>query len=108
MSQIYSNPKRESETYSLPDVETFTLNYGDCPYCTSTVTEDACGEYRCESCQKGWNDATPAEITTGWFYWACFPGCMPDSDPMGPYATEAEAVAAAQEDAGEYEDEDAE
>lgn len=32
----------------------------------------------------------------GWYWWACFPGCLPDSDPMGPFATEAEALADAQ------------
>jgi hypothetical protein len=36
-------------------------------------------------------------ITGGWFYWYCFPGCMPDSDPIGPYDTFALAKAAAQE-----------
>lgn len=29
----------------------------------------------------------------GWYYWYCFPGCLPDSDPMGPFDTEAEALA---------------
>ena len=28
------------------------------------------------------------------FYWqSCFPGCLPDSDPVGPFQTEAEAIA---------------
>ena len=21
----------------------------------------------------------------GWYYWYCFPGCLPDSDPTGPF-----------------------
>ena len=25
-------------------------------------------------------------------YWYCFPGCMPDSDIFGPFATRAEAI----------------
>lgn len=29
----------------------------------------------------------------GWYWWSCFPGCLPDGDPMGPFATEAEALA---------------
>ena len=33
--------------------------------------------------------------TKGWYWWACWPGCLPDSEPSGPYATHAEAVAAA-------------
>lgn len=32
-----------------------------------------------------------------WYCWACFPGCMPDGEPFGPYDTEAEALSAARE-----------
>lgn len=32
-----------------------------------------------------------------WWWWACFPGCMPDSEePSGPFDTKEEAL----EDAG--------
>jgi len=27
----------------------------------------------------------------GWYWWACSPGCMPDSDPIGPFRTSADA-----------------
>jgi hypothetical protein len=27
----------------------------------------------------------------GWYWWACFPGCLPDGEAFGPYETEAEA-----------------
>ncbi len=27
----------------------------------------------------------------GWYWWACFPGCLPDGDPIGPFTTRAEA-----------------
>ncbi len=27
----------------------------------------------------------------GWYWWACFPGCLPDSEPNGPFDTEADA-----------------
>jgi hypothetical protein len=31
------------------------------------------------------------------FYWqACFPGCLPDGEPSGPFETEAEAIEDAQ------------
>lgn len=33
----------------------------------------------------------PAELA-GWYWWACLPGCLPDSDPFGPFETEKEAV----------------
>jgi hypothetical protein len=29
----------------------------------------------------------------GWYWQACFPGCLPDSDPCGPFQTKAEAMA---------------
>lgn len=27
-----------------------------------------------------------------WWYWSCSPGCLPDGEPMGPFATEADAL----------------
>ena len=31
-------------------------------------------------------------MESGWYWWACFPGCLPDSDPSGPFETELEAM----------------
>lgn len=31
----------------------------------------------------------------GWYWWACFPGCLPESDPDGPYPTSEGAYLAA-------------
>ena len=28
----------------------------------------------------------------GWYWWGCFPGCMPDSEPMGAFETASEAL----------------
>lgn len=30
-------------------------------------------------------------LAPGWYWWACFPGCLPDGEPVGPFKTEAEA-----------------
>lgn len=70
MSQAYSNPKRESDLYALPDVEIWnhTRHHKECP----------------EGCELGW------------YWWTCFPGCLPDSEPMGPFATYEQALANAQ------------
>jgi hypothetical protein len=38
------------------------------------------------------------EMDEGWYWWYCFPGCLPDSEPMGPFGTYQEAVASAKED----------
>lgn len=73
MTQAYSNPARENDAYSLPDVEVF---YNDGVELTN-------------------EDGNP--LPSGWYWWSCFPGCMPDSEPNGPYDTEAEALEDAQD-----------
>jgi hypothetical protein len=72
MSQHYSDAKRESDPHALPDVETF---YHD------PTDPDRVG-----------NGDPEDELEEGWYWWACFPGCLPDSDPVGPFATEDEAL----------------
>lgn len=79
MSQQYSDPKRASDPHALPDVETFYHHATD-PDCV------------------GNGDPAAEPMESGWYWWFCFPGCLPDSDPNGPYETAAEAIAAAQED----------
>jgi hypothetical protein len=74
--QAYSNPKREADAYALPDVEVFYVSR-------------AAGEV--VECEDG------SICETGWYWWACFPSCLPDSDPIGPFATKAEALADAQD-----------
>jgi hypothetical protein len=78
MTQAYSNPARENDPHALPDVEVWKHECnGDCDS-TERNDETTCGG-------------------PGWYWWPCFPGCLPDSDPIGPFATEAEALADAQE-----------
>ena len=36
------------------------------------------------------------DTRAGWFWWACFPGCIPDGEPCGPFETESAAIADAQ------------
>ena len=38
-------------------------------------------------------DATPTDWE-GWYAQACWPGCLPDGDPLGPFPSEAEAIEA--------------
>lgn len=33
----------------------------------------------------------------GWYWWACFPGCLPDGEPHGPFPTEQDAINDAKE-----------
>lgn len=100
MSQHYSNPARESDPHALPDVEVFELTARE----VAERDEDLIYKYmkRYEFRLAGMNgrtreamfDAMIANegIEGGWFYWYCFPGCLPDSDAFGPYATRQEAI----------------
>lgn len=88
----YSDPKRESDPHALPDLEVFEIwartPYDECPRC-------------CDAIEYGDGfvpsfDAHKADHVG--FYWqSCSPGCLPDSDPIGPFETEAEALADARE-----------
>lgn len=79
MSQQYSDPTRADDPYALPDVEVFyhdgTSEPGDC-----------------------WTDGDGEPFPAGWYWWSCFPGCLPDGDPIGPYDTEQAALEDAQDD----------
>lgn len=38
--------------------------------------------------------AADLEVEPGWYWWACLPGCLPDSDkPTGPFNTSDNALA---------------
>lgn len=104
--QAYSQPDREDEPTALPDLEIFQLTAAE----VAEMDEDLIHEYlkRHEFRLASMNgrtreamfDAMIEEegITGGWFYWYCFPGCLPDSEPMGPYASYQEALDSARED----------
>lgn len=50
-----------------------------------------CGD--CESSNPAHRSEEPGHVLpAGWYWWACFPGCMPDGDPSGPFETEEEAI----------------
>lgn len=76
--QAYSDPKREDDPHALPDVEVFYIDAKE----AAQISKDSNG------------DDSPEP---GWYWWTCLPGCLPDSEPFGPFATEAEALADAQE-----------
>lgn len=83
--QAYSDPSRQNDPYALPDVEIFYM------------TEEEIESFGHDSI---WFDSDDGFCykDEGWYYWYCFPGCLPDSDPIGPFDTEQEAIESAQED----------
>jgi hypothetical protein len=36
-------------------------------------------------------------LPAGWYWWACFPGCLPDGEPNGPFASSGQALRDADE-----------
>ena len=80
--QAYSNPAREDEPHALPNVEVFYHECLDCSLHNETEEHLYSGN--------------------GWYYWYCFPGCLPDSDAIGPFASEATALKDAREEAEDY------
>ena len=106
MPQAYSNPDREHDEYMLPDLEIFQLTARE----VAELDEDLIDEYmkrrefRPASFGSRDRDAMFDEmveeegITGGWFYWYCFPGCLPDSDMLfGPFASYKDALADARD-----------
>jgi len=72
--QAYSDPRRAEEPPALPDVELFRFTELEANYNLQNLDHA--------------NENTLTE--PGWYYWYCQPGCLPDSGPIGPFATEAE------------------
>jgi len=87
VTQFYFDASRESDSHALPDGETFYVPPADAPEHARNVHGENV---------YGGDDAADY---VGWFWWACFPGCLPGSEPMGPFNTEAEALADAREGA---------
>ena len=79
--QIYSDPTRADDPTALPDCEVFYMSAGE-------LSCDVAGDVPDDECEP----ALP-----GWYWWPCFPGCLPDGDPVGPFDTEAMAIADAQD-----------
>ena len=82
MSYIYTDTTRENETYALPNAEVFYVSPMEVIYNTQNI--DHADEY------------TITEA--GWYWWSCFEGCLPDSEAIGPFDTEKEAIENAREE----------
>ena len=89
MSQFYTDPKRETDPYALPDGEVFKM------------TRNEMTLYGKESCW--YNDDDKEWLESGWYYWHCLPGCLPDGEPIGPFGSKSQAIRDARDD---YDDEE--
>jgi DNA-directed RNA polymerase subunit RPC12/RpoP len=98
MAQFFSNPKRETAPYAMPDAEAWRAEVYrfDCETCGDMLLHEgevdaATDGVQCPSCQG--NRGTL--VRTGekkWWAWFCFPGCMPESEPFGPFDSEKQAI----------------
>jgi len=96
--QAYSDPAREADAYALPDLEVWKDRsfVVDCPCCGSGEypgfpLSSRTGEADCPTC--GVSAPGVSFPDKAYWYWFCFPGCLPDSDAVGPFDSEAEALA---------------
>lgn len=105
MTQAYSDPSREADPHALPDIEVFERTAREC----ALDDEDLVCEYMKQhefrlasmnnQVRESMIDAIIKEenIRGGWFWWSCFPGCLPDGPPMGPFNSYENALADAQD-----------
>jgi hypothetical protein len=99
MPQHYSDPAREQDPHALPDVETWQSRVWriECECGDYEVPETDDTDPSCPSCGRTSEPGRPVTLERtprmGWFYWFCFPGCLPDDEPVGPFETEEDALA---------------
>jgi hypothetical protein len=101
MSQHYSDPTREHDKWTLPDVEVFYMAASEFLANDGTWMAERMQEYIADAPDEIVADAFRTETAqgmAGWYYWYCFPGCMPDSDPFGPFESEQAAIDAMRDD----------
>jgi hypothetical protein len=92
MTQFYTDPSREESPTALPNAEVFYAKAGEWAYDPDGERVDApSGD---DECLEEGASLNPE----GYYYWPCFPGCLPDGEPIGPFATEEEAIADARSD----------
>lgn len=111
MGQFYSNPEREPDPHALPDCEAFQLTALEVAASDQYQDEQRefmrRHEFRLASMNSRTRDAMldamveELSIKGGWYYWYCFPGCMPEGSAMGPYDSQDAAIKAARDEAAD-------
>jgi hypothetical protein len=100
MSQAYSDPTPKVEVFQLTAIEVAEIDDGLVDEYLRRLLPP---HYSLASMNSKVREAMLTtivdveQITGGWYWWACFPGCMPDGDPIGPFNTQADALADAQD-----------
>ena len=95
MAYEYSDPTRENDRWSLPNVEIFGPEQeGECTNCTTGAMYWEQNQ-DCDCCLGGVVEPTGEK---GFYYTFGFPGCLRDSEPIGPFDSYEKALAAAREE----------
>ena len=95
--QAYSDSRRASDPHALPDVEIWHHEHAKREHCALNAGLKAELHGECIVDDEGDCGGT------GWYWQSCFPGCLPDGEPVGPFDTEEDALADAQSAALESE-----
>jgi hypothetical protein len=83
-----SDDTRENEPQALPNVDVFAVSQLEINYNIANLDHAGKHDHQAWPC---WPCCTI--VQAGWYWWSCFPGCMPDGEPFGPFVTEADAIA---------------
>jgi hypothetical protein len=101
--RAYSNPERESDEHTLPDIEVFELTAEEVVEQDEDLRWQASKKFplmhmnsRDRAKAIEWAVAESG-TSGGWFWWSCFPGCLPDGPATGPFKTHKEALKDAQD-----------
>lgn len=84
--QFYFDRTRRNDPHALPNGEVFRDTFTYCERCGECVGGPATHPDRCYCGYTGF------ETRTGYYYWTCFPGCLPESEPIGPFPNVFRAV----------------
>lgn len=105
--QAYSDPSRETDPHALPDVEIFPMSTDDflqaahdtwmAEALNNLVSDCRDFEHLNPAASELAAIEQAAKELSGFYWQPCFPGCLPDGDPIGPFETEQEALADAQD-----------
>ena len=73
---FHIDPERENDDTALSDAEVFQVSHFVASYNRANADHN---EY--------------ALTEPGCYWHSCFPGCLPDGEPMGPFESKEEAIA---------------
>ena len=93
MTQAYSDQSRELDEHVLPNIAVFYMNVFD----FVTASHNTWMAERTMDLDPTNSEEHPASLA-GWYYWYCLPGCLPDSEAIGPFTSEKDALVDAQKD----------